>query len=176
MTNVNASSHARDVMTRDMIVVGPDTALLDIHRLFVEEEIHGAPVVDEEDQVLGVISTLDLLRATQEEADASGESRSTYFSDGVSAAGVDWTELSEDPDERVKNLTASDIMTKEIVRVSPEATLREVARTMMTQHVHRVLVVAQGNLVGVITTFDLLRVLAGEPMPVAREHTGFKRG
>jgi predicted transcriptional regulator len=46
----------------------------------------------------------------------------------------------------------------------------------MKQHVHRVLVVAQGNLVGVITTFDLLRVLAGETLPTARETTGFTRG
>jgi CBS domain-containing protein len=176
MSIANASTHARDVMVRDLIVVGPDTPLLDIHRLFVEEEIHGAPVIDEQDQVLGVVSTMDLLRATQDEADAASGGRSTYYHDGMPSPGVDWLELAEDPDERVKNLTASDVMTRELVRVSPEATLREVASTMMKQHVHRVLVVAQGNLVGVITTFDLLRVLAGETLPTARETTGFTRG
>jgi CBS domain-containing protein len=67
-------------------------------------------------------------------------------------------------------------MTKEIVRVSPEATLREVSRTMLKQRVHRVLVVAQGNLVGVISTFDLVRVLAGEPaQPTKTERSGFVR-
>lgn len=160
-------------MIRDMIVVSPDTPLIDIHRLFVEEEIHGAPVVNEQDQVVGVVSTLDLLRAIQEQAeDVAGSS--TYYQDGLPSLGVDWTELAGDSEERVKNLTASDVMTRELVRVSPEASLAEVARTMLKQHVHRVLVVAQGNLVGVITTYDLLRVLAGQ-VPETRERTGFAR-
>ncbi|MFN0250046.1 MAG: CBS domain-containing protein [Kofleriaceae bacterium] len=174
MPTVNSLSLARDVMTRDMIVIGPDTSLLDVHRLFIEEEIHGAPVVDEEDQVLGVVSTIDLLRATRDRADVDSTS-STYYRDGVGAPGVDWAELAEDADERVKSMTASDVMTRELVRVSPEATLAEVARTMLAQHVHRVLVVAQGNLVGVITTFDLLRVLAGATLPETREPTGYAR-
>jgi CBS domain-containing protein len=173
MSTVNSLSRARDVMTRDMIVIGPDTSLLDIHRLFIEEEIHGAPVVDEEDQVLGVVSTIDLLRAARDRADVDGTS--TYYRDGVGSPGVDWAELDEEAGERVKNLTASDVMTRELVRVSPEATLAEVARTMLAQHVHRVLVVAQGNLVGVITTFDLLRVLAGAVAPETRESTGYVR-
>lgn len=160
-------------MVRDMIVVGPDTPLLDIHRLFVEEEIHGAPVVDDQDQVLGVVSTLDLLRAAQDSAD-DPDASSTYYSDGLPSLGVDWAELAEESEERVKNMTASDIMTRELVRVSPEASLGEVARLMLKQHVHRVLVVAQGNLVGVITTFDLLRVLA-EQHGETQERTGFAR-
>jgi CBS domain-containing protein len=174
MPNVNASTHARDVMIRDMIVLGPDTPLLEIHRLFVEEEIHGAPVVDEQDRVLGVVSTLDLLRAT-DETESTDDDRSTYYRDGSSASAMGWIDLPEETRERARNLTASDVMTKELVRVSPEATLREVATTMLQQHVHRVLVVAQGNLVGVITSFDLLRVLAGEPAPAKGERTGFVR-
>lgn len=173
MTTANPPLRARDVMTRDMIVVGPDTSLLDIHRLFLEEEIHGAPVVDEEDQVLGVVSTIDLVRATRDRADDAGTSM--YYHDGVASPGLDWSELAEDAEERVKSLTAADVMTRELVRVSPEASLAEVARTMLAQHVHRVLVIAQGNLVGVITAFDLLRVLAAESPPDAREHTGYIR-
>jgi CBS domain-containing protein len=174
MPTVNASSRARDVMIRDMIVIRPDTPLLEIHRLFVEEEIHGAPVVDEQDQVLGVVSTLDLLRAT-DEGQSTEDARSMFYRDGMPSGDIDWMDIPDEARERVRNLTASDVMTKELVRVSPEATLREVAATMMKQHVHRVLVVAQGNLVGVITTFDLLRVLAGEPAQAKPEHTGFIR-
>lgn len=173
MPNVNAFSHARDVMIRDMVVIGPDTPLLEIHRLFVEEEIHGAPVVDEQDQVLGVVSTLDLLRAT-EAGESSEDDRSPYYRDN--SGDLDWIDIPEETRERVRNLTASDVMTKELVRVSPEATLREVAATMLKQHVHRVLVVVQGNLVGVITTFDLMRVLAGEAPPAKPQKTGFVRG
>lgn len=159
MPNITASSTARDVMVKDLIVVAPDMPLLDIHHLFIEEEIHGAPVVDEDEQLVGVISTTDLLRATGDEANMA-DTMSFYYLDGGRTPRIDWSELS---DERVKTLTASDVMTREIVRVSPDASLREIARVMMRQHVHRVLVVAQGNLVGVVTTFDLLRAIAGEP-------------
>jgi CBS domain-containing protein len=38
-------------MVRELITVTPETLLFDVHRLFVEEEIHGAPVVDENDIV-----------------------------------------------------------------------------------------------------------------------------
>ena len=51
-------------MQRDVLSVSPATSLLDVHRLFLAEEIHGAPVIDEDDRSLrGVISTQDLLRA-----------------------------------------------------------------------------------------------------------------
>src|SRR3569833_3442436 len=67
---------ARDLMVRDIISVTPDTTILDVHRLFVEEEIHGAPVIDENERVLGVITPLDLLRATRDEL---APTTSSYF-------------------------------------------------------------------------------------------------
>jgi CBS domain-containing protein len=132
---------ASDVMQRDVITLAPETPILDVYRMFVEEEIHGAPVVDESGAVRGVVSTLDLLRFGSEEAyvarDSSGQ------------------------------LTADDAATRELVTVGPDATVEEVARTMLAQHVHRVLVVDKDReLLGVISTFDLLRIVAsldGQP-------------
>jgi CBS domain-containing protein len=53
---------AADLMTRAVVSVGPDTPLLEVYRLFVSEQIHGAPVMDEEERLIGVISSSDLLR------------------------------------------------------------------------------------------------------------------
>lgn len=134
---------AREFMQTGLITVSPDSRVLDIHRMFVEEEIHGAPVVDETGALQGVISTLDLLRAVRDDADRE-----------------DWR----------GDATAADIMTRELVTVSPNAPIAEVAKTMRDQRIHRVLVVEKRELVGVITTFDLLRAFvreaprAGEPI------------
>jgi predicted transcriptional regulator len=136
-TSTTPMLRARDVMERDVITVAPETPLLDVHRLFVEEEIHGAPVVDDDGQVAGVISSLDLLRVVR---------------DAMDRGDLDAAE----------RLTAADCMTTELVIVRPDATIDEIARTMRTQRVHRVLVGEDRVLAGVITTFDLLRVLAGE--------------
>lgn len=143
--------HAHDLMQRDIITVTPETPILDVHRLFVEEEIHGAPVVDESGRVRGVLSALDLLRIVREELEPA------------------------DPEDRVKDATASDAMTKELVTVKPEASVEEIARTMLAHHVHRVLVIGSDReLEGVITTFDLLRVLVPSTSERFRP-TGYRR-
>jgi len=126
---MDTTLRARDLMERDIITVSPETPILDIQRLFVEEEIHGAPVVGEDGIVYGVVSALDLLRAVRD-------------------------------DEEVCETTAADAMTKVLVMVAPDASIEEVARTMREQHIHRVLVGEDRMLEGVLTTFDLLRVLS----------------
>lgn len=120
---------ARNFMQTDVVTLTPTTLLSSVHRLFMEEEIHGAPVVDDDGAVVGVVSTLDLSRAMAEDVEADAAS----------------------------DVTAADVMTREIVAVAPETPVSEIANVMLKQHIHRVLVVKDGELVGMITTFDLLR-------------------
>ena len=67
-----------------------------------------------------------------------------------------------------EDLTAGDIMTRELVTVSPDTSIAEVAQTMREQHVHRVLVVEKRELLGVLTTFDLLRAFVRDEQAPAR--------
>lgn len=144
---------ARDFMQTDLLTVRPETPLLDIHRMFAEEEIHGAPVVDEDGRVRGVVSTLDLVRALRDECDGV-DTASAFFRDDRGYAGLAWsTELQA----RLGEICAADVMTRELVTVAPDAPVADVARTMREQRIHRVLVVENHALVGVITSFDLLR-------------------
>ena len=64
---MKALDTARSIMTDTVISVSPEASLLDVLRLFVEEDIHGAPVADSNGEYLGVISTSDLMRAQEEE-------------------------------------------------------------------------------------------------------------
>ncbi|HTR50375.1 MAG TPA: CBS domain-containing protein [Kofleriaceae bacterium] len=152
---------ARDFMQTDVMTVSPETSILDIHRMFVEEEIHGAPVVDDTGRVRGVVSTLDLLRVVSEEAEPNEHWLPYFRSDSLAV-----------PDqfpERLNTLTAADIMTRELVTVGPNLPIADVARTMREQHVHRVLVIEDHELLGVITTFDLLGAfIGGEAVPRAK--------
>ena len=131
---------ARDLMETDLITVSPETPVVDVHRLFVEDEIHGAPVVDDDLRVVGVVSALDLLRIVGERYD--------------------------DFETRLADVTAGDAMTGALVAVSPDTTVAEIARLMRAQRIHRVLVIQDRELLGVITTFDLLAALeVSEPAP-----------
>ncbi|MDB4958413.1 MAG: domain containing rane protein [Myxococcales bacterium] len=153
---------ARDFMQINLLTVTPETPVLDIHRLFVEEEIHGAPVVDDEGVVHGVVSTLDLLRIERDEADPSVGATTAYFRDDRSYRRPSWTTNADELEARLDDVTAADVMTRELVTVTPDTPVAEVAQTMRDQHIHRVLVVEDRELVGVITSFDLLRAFIRE--------------
>lgn len=136
-------------MEKDVITIAPETPISEVQRLFVEDEIHGAPVVDEDGRVLGVISTADVLRIGQEYGD------------------------------RLRDLTAEDAMTKDLVSAPPTATAIELATTMYRQRVHRILIVEDRALVGIVTTFDLLRAMHGgatrAPVAASTRKTGYSR-
>jgi CBS domain-containing protein len=121
---------ARDLMQTDVLSVTPETPLVDVHRLFLEEEIHGAPVIDDSGRVRGVISSNDLLRAVLD---------------------------AEDGTTRHTEMIAEDIMARELVSIPSNTPVAEIARVMRGQRIHRVLVIDDGELLGLVTTFDLMR-------------------
>lgn len=149
---------ARDVMQTGIVSVGPDTPLIDVHRLLTEEEISGAPVVDDDGALLGVITATDLMRAVAEEHEVA-RADTNYFRDLLPYSSPDWTSAPEDFQDRLSELTAGDAMTRGALTVPPEASVAVVARELRARHFHR-LFVAQGEaLVGVISTFDLLKLI-----------------
>lgn len=149
---------AKDLMKADLLTVSPEASLLGIHHLYVEEEIHGAPVVDADGNVLGVVSSLDLLRAVQDVYE-SGATTPTYFREDLPYSGPDWIQAPEDFQDRLRELTAEDVMGSDLVTVSENDTVAEIASVMRKQRVHRVLVVEKAQLRGLVTTFDLLGIL-----------------
>jgi CBS domain-containing protein len=163
-------------MQTSVLTVAPETPLADVQRLFVEEGIGGAPVVDERGVVLGVITAADLLRAVDEERDTA-LAEPLYFRETLEFSSPDWTHRLEDFQDRLRELRASDAMTEGIVSVSPDAPVSEVARRMREHRVHRVLVVKDASLVGIVSTFDLVALLERQgPERGAAPHESVARG
>lgn len=153
---------ARDIMETKVVTVSPDLPLLDAHRLFFEREIHGAPVVSDDGVLQGVLSSSDLLRAVSDEH-STGRIDSYYLREFVEFSGPDWANIPEDFQDRLREIRVSDVMTSEVVWVAPDADVSEVARTLCDQLVHRVLVIDDNRLAGLISTFDLVTLLREEP-------------
>jgi CBS domain-containing protein len=150
---------ARDMMRADVITLSPELPLVEAQRVLVEEEITGAPVVDDGGQVVGVVAASDLLRAVSEEHD-TGMTQASYFRDSLPFSVSDWSRDVEDFQDRLEELTVADAMSKDIVSVPPGASLREVAATLRNHHVHRVLVVEGTRLLGIISSFDFVELFA----------------
>ena len=152
---------ARDVMQTYVVKVSPDDPLSTVERLFFEEGIHGAPVVDEEGRVKGVITTTDLLRAVAEEHDVS-PSQPAYLREDLDVSHFTWGRAPGDYKERLSELTVGDYMTDGAVTVRPDTAVTQIARTLRENQIHRVLVVEDGLLRGIVSSFDLVALLERE--------------
>lgn len=147
---------ASDIMQTQVVTVSPSDPLHTVQRLFYEEEIHGAPVVDETSRVRGMITSMDLIRAAMEESDTSS---GIDFTDAFEQMGRPWEAASGEFHDRLGEAVVADAMTESIVTVDPTTKISEVASLLRQNRIHRVLVVKGDNLLGIISSFDLIRLL-----------------
>ena len=152
---------ARDIMETHVLALSPEEPLLSAHRLFLEEEIHGTPVIDDQGKVLGMVTSSDLIRAVVEEHDG-GSGNPSYFRDLVEFSGPDWASGRGDFQDRLSELRVAEFMSDGVVSVPEDTPVADVARIMRQNSIHRVLVLDDRTLRGIITTFDLLQVLEGD--------------
>ncbi|HXX48207.1 MAG TPA: CBS domain-containing protein [Myxococcota bacterium] len=149
---------ARELMEARVLTVDPEASLEEVYHLFSDEEISGAPVVGDDGRLVGVITATDLIRAADQERDTA-RVESGYFRDLLPYSAPDWSFGPEDFQSRLAALRASDVMTREVVAVPPDMPANAVARLLRSRRIHRVFVTTDGQLLGVVSAFDLLRVL-----------------
>lgn len=135
---------ARDIMHKEPLTVPEQASLLDVQHLLVVAQISGIPVVERGGAVVGIISATDLLREMDQALDDE----------------EDEGEPEEQLLERLQTITAGDIATPEVIWVSPDTSVATVAQRMRTEGIHRVLVGTPDQLDGIITAYDLLRVVS----------------
>lgn len=147
----------RAVMQSQVVTLRPEMSARDAERILAEHRLTGAPVVDERQHVLGVVSQSDLVRL-----DARPPSTATagaFFSD-VDA----YDDLGTLPaDESMVRLDS--LMSRNLLTVAPEDPLAKAARLMRQHGVHRLLVVENETLRGVVSSLDLLVAIEEAPAP-----------
>jgi CBS-domain-containing membrane protein len=156
---------ARDVMTKDVLTVSPDTTVGDIAALLVSRRIGAVPVVSGDGKLIGIVSQTDLVHRSE----TGTEKRRKW-----------WLEAFADPDAKAREYVkshgqkAEDVMTRVVVTVSEGASLAEVADVLDTHRIRQVPVVSEGRLAGMISRADLVRALAEVSItaPAARSESG----
>lgn len=149
---------ARELMESHVLTVSPETPVLDVYRLFKEEQIGAAAVVDDAELVIGVISSADLVRTLEEER-GTAVVETHYLRDVLPYSSPDWDSVPEDFQNRLGQLRVSDAMTEGVVSVPPDASAAELARTLRKNRLHHVFVIEGGALLGVVSTYDLLKLV-----------------
>lgn len=159
---------ARDVMQRDVLSAQEDWSLHELCDFLVDHEISGAPVRDHAGKLVGVVSLTDLAVATSEgEGEQIADLGPDYFADawesGVAEEELVGLRLSG------SGRRVGDIMNPALYTVTEETPVHQVAEVMLDGHIHRVLVTGgpEGEeLLGIITTSDLLRLVGRRSVPV----------
>ena len=138
-----------DVMESDWPTLGPESTVEEAIKLFAEERVSGAPVV-EDGRLVGIITEGDLIF---QDADV----KAPGFLD-ILGGIVPLGDTAEYRREALKSagVTVGEVMTDDPVTISPEATLAETATIMADRRKKILPVVEGGRLVGVITRMDIL--------------------
>jgi CBS domain-containing protein len=150
---------AIDVMTTEVISVGPDTSVQALAALLSERGISGVPVVDAEGRVVGIVSEGDVLRrvkiGTARRPEARPGRRRSSWLEGIASD----RELARDYGKS-HGRTVGDVMTRDVVAVSDTTELADIAILLETKNIKRVPVVRDGKLVGIVSRANLVRALA----------------
>jgi CBS domain-containing protein len=147
---------ARDVMQANVLAVPPELTLAALEDFLLSKRISGAPVV-EDGKVIGIVSRSDVVRCLSLERSLSGLVADGLASPEEPASSV---RLPTDVEERLTAHTVRDAMVVDPVVVPPDAPIADVARLLHERHIHRVLVTEGATLRGVISTLDLVRLIA----------------
>jgi CBS domain-containing protein len=147
---------AREVMTSPVISATADAPVRDIAQLLLKNHISAVPILDKSGAPIGMVSEGDLIGRDQTESNerrewwlallAEGESLSSDFLSNLRGA------------ERI----ARDVMSKPVVTVEEHTDTREIARLFAAYRIKRAPVVRNGQVVGIVSRENLLRMLVSE--------------
>lgn len=144
------SMTARDLMTTAVVSVPPDMRVASLRRLLVDHGISAVPVTDARDALLGIVTEADLLRPL-----AGAEDRPMSWLRGLFS---DLDRLANNY-ARTHGQTAKDVMTRDVVSVTPETSAEHCAHLMEDRAVRRLPVVEGNRLLGIVSRPDLLRAV-----------------
>ena len=140
-------STAQEIMSRNLVTVGPETALKDIADLFRKHRFTALPVIGEDETFLGVIFQMHLIN----QASASGARHNRSYGDALRGL------LDRD---RRKVPRAGDVMSVTGSRATPQTPITALLPLMAESDTDAVPVVEFGKIVGIVTRTDLIAALA----------------
>jgi CBS domain-containing protein len=142
---------AKDIMTTTVISVSPETSVRDIAGILLTHRISAVPVVDGEDRAVGIVSEGDLMRRDENETEArqSWWLEALFSAEDKAAAYI-----------KSHGKVAGDVMTRDLVAVTEETSVDEIAALLEKHHIKRAPVLRDGKLVGIVSRANLLQGLA----------------
>jgi CBS domain-containing protein len=135
----------RDVMITPVITVTPTTTYEETARLLHRHDVSGLPVVSENGKLVGVVSEKDLFRAMYPLYEEYILEPHAYYDQ----------ELQEEEIETIRKQPVEKYMSKQVVTIAPDVCILHAGGLMLARGLHRLPVVENGKLVGIVTREDI---------------------
>ena len=153
------STTAKDLMTKHILPAYSDWSVKDLAEFLVSNGISGAPVVDNEEKLLGVVSVTDVARhASISEAESDVRSAHEYYTDALDFS-FDEDLVNEFQEDAEQLTTVKDIMTPMVHDVDADTPIKQVCSAMVKNRIHRVFVSDNQKIIGVVSALDVLTLL-----------------
>jgi CBS domain-containing protein len=142
---------ARDVMVSPVITVKPDSSVKEVAQLFLDRRISAVPVVNDQGKLVGIVSEGDLLHRAEAGTERRRPPWLRLFT-GNDTLAVEYA--------RAHARKVADVMTRNVITVTPETPLHEIASLLEKNAIKRVPVVRDGEIVGLVSRANLLQAVA----------------
>lgn len=142
---------AKDIMTRDVVTVKPTTTIEELARIFIKNNISGAPVIDDKGNLAGIVTENDLI----------SQNKRLHIPTVVRL--FDAFIMLESPSKIEKEIkkmaavTVADICTKDVITVSEDTPIEDIATIMSDKKVHLIPVVEGKKIKGIIGKMDIIK-------------------
>ena len=141
-----------EIMTKDVITVSPKTPIHEAAELMIDHGVSGLPVVDDAGSVVGIVSEGDLI--LREKPRERTPWWRLFFGDAERLAREY---------QKAHGMTVGEVMTRSLIAVSPDFPIESAALILDQHRIRRVPVVADGQLLGILSRGDLIKALAKAP-------------
>ncbi len=150
---------AKDIMKTDVIFAYEGWSIKYLAKFLSEKKITGVPVIASDHELVGVVSVTDIFNFENQNKEDKVEALRDYYQSSY-GNDLDLVDLENWSHNAEQSCTVHQIMKDRIISVSPETPIAEVSRIMLKNEIHRVFVTDADKVSGVISTTNLLAILA----------------
>ena len=148
---------AGDIMTRDVVSVNEDMKIFSVIELLNEKKISGAPVVDKDAKLVGIVTKSDLLGTFIDQDIELSLNLSISIKDALGF---------REPEKTEEKISVHEFEVKEVMSADPitateDTPVEKLAEMMIDAKIHRIIIVDDNGISGIVSTLDMLYHLRG---------------
>lgn len=152
-----AATPISNIMSSDVLTVYEGWSIRRLSQFFLKHHISGAPVIAADDELVGVVTQTDVLRFDSQKPDERAVQRVVEHYCGPIQREIGAEEMHKIQDKALDYMTVNSIMTEAVITIELKENLATAYQLINENNIHRLFVIDDGILVGVVTAMDILR-------------------